>query len=138
MIIVDDRYGFDLDKRVLQEIKQTLTDKEIELILLSNDEIKTINSDFRGKDSATDVLSFPLEDMPHSPLGSIVISVDMVKQKALELEHSESDELTLLFIHGILHLLGYDHEVDKGEMRKLENELVEKFNLPNSLIVRNI
>jgi probable rRNA maturation factor len=138
MIIVDDRYGFDLDKRVLQEIKQTLTDKDIELILLSNDEIKTINSDFRGKDSATDVLSFPLEDMPHSPLGSIVISVDMVKQKALELAHSENDELTLLFIHGILHLLGYDHEVDKGEMRKLENELVEKFNLPNSLIVRNI
>jgi probable rRNA maturation factor len=83
------------------------------------------------------VLSFPLEDVPHMPLGTIVISVDKVKEKALELGHSEEDEFTLLFIHGLLHLLGYDHEVDDGEMRLKEKEIIKTFNLPDSLILRN-
>jgi probable rRNA maturation factor len=74
--------------------------------------------------------------MPMSPLGSIVISNDFVKEKALEFGHKVSDELSLLFIHGLLHILGYDHEVDDGEMRQKEKELIEKFALPKSLIVR--
>ena len=74
--------------------------------------------------------------MPLSPLGSIIISEDFVKQKALEFGHTSSDELALLFIHGLLHILGYDHEVDDGEMRKMEKELVKRYNLPKSLIIR--
>ena len=71
------------------------------------------------------------------PIGSIIISIDFVKQKAKEYGHSEQDEFKLLFIHGILHLLGFDHEEDNGEQRKKEEELIEKFDLPKSLIVRN-
>jgi len=70
------------------------------------------------------------------PLGSIVISSGFVQERSNELGHSEKDELLLLFIHGLLHLLGYDHEDDNGEMRKREKELILKFDLPSSLIVR--
>ncbi len=60
----------------------------------------------------------------------------MVLEGAKRFKHSTDDEVALLFIHGILHLLGYDHEADSGEMRDMERELIEKFNLPDSLIVR--
>jgi probable rRNA maturation factor len=76
-------------------------------------------------------------DLPNMPLGSIVISIDFVAQKAKELEHTQEEELTLLFIHGLLHLLGYNHETDKGEQREQEEALIKQFNLPTSLIVRN-
>jgi probable rRNA maturation factor len=74
--------------------------------------------------------------MPMSPLGSIVIAQEFIENKAEELGHTPSDEMTLLFIHGFLHLLGFDHEVDNGEMRDKEELLIKEFNLPTSLIVR--
>jgi probable rRNA maturation factor len=128
------RYTLD----VLQKITDSLTKADVELILTCNDEIREINSEFRHIDSATDVLSFPNEPMPFAPLGSVVISDDYVKKVAKELGHSEEDEFTLLYIHGLLHLLGYDHEVDEGQMRQKERELIEKFNLPESLIIRTL
>ncbi len=137
MIVLDDRYGYDIKLEKLETIKASLTPKEIELIFMNDDEISEINSEFRGKDSATDVLSFPLEEMPNSPLGTIIISIDKVKEFSCELGHGEDDELSLLFIHGLLHLLGYDHERDEGEMREKEREIIKKFGLPNSLITRN-
>jgi probable rRNA maturation factor len=72
-----------------------------------------------------------------SPLGSIVICSEYVVQKAKEFGHTDDDEFALLFIHGVLHLLGYDHEVDNGEMRQEEARLIQKFHLPESLIIRN-
>lgn len=136
MIDFDNRTAFNFDLTTLQEIADSFTDKEIELILTDNEEIKDINKEFRGIDSPTDVLSFPYDEMPFSPLGSIVISLDYVTEVAQRLGHSEEDELTLLFIHGLLHILGYDHEVDNGEMRQKESEIIKKYNLPESLIVR--
>lgn len=119
MIDFDNQTKIDIDVSSLEIIKNELSSKDIELILVYNDEIQTLNKEHRNIDKATDVLSFPLEyDMPNMPLGSIVISVDFVEDKAKEYNHSFLDELTLLFIHGMLHLLGYDHEVDKGEHRK--------------------
>jgi len=70
------------------------------------------------------------------PLGSIVISIDYVLDKAKFYKHSEEAEMALLFIHGLLHILGYDHEIDTGEMREKEALIIKKFSLPNSLIVR--
>ncbi len=128
----DTVFSLDLPER----IANALTDKEIELILTDNEEIQTINRDFRQKDQPTDVLSFPYEAMPMSPLGSIVISVDYVKDGAQKYGHTEADELTLLFIHGLLHLLGFDHECDQGEMREKEASLIRQYHLPESLIVR--
>ena len=121
---------------LLDRIAVSLTNKEIELIVTDNKEIQTINRDFRQKDKPTDVLSFPYEAMPMSPLGSIVISVDFVKDESQKFGHSEADEFTLLFIHGLLHLLGFDHECDQGEMREKEASLIRQYNLPESLIVR--
>ncbi|AXK48949.1 rRNA maturation RNase YbeY [Aliarcobacter trophiarum LMG 25534] len=122
----------------LKEILDSLTNKDLELIIVDNKRIKEINYENRDKNEATDVLSFPFEqNFPHMPLGSIIISKDFVEEKAKEYNHSTNDEIKLLFIHGLLHLLGYDHEIDNGEHREKEEELIKKFNLPSSLIVRN-
>jgi len=69
-------------------------------------------------------------------LGSVVINLDLVELKAAQLEHGRDDETALLFTHGMLHVLGYDHESDDGQMRAKECEIIEKFGLPKSLIVR--
>ena len=137
MIELDNRTKLTIDEDFLNSIATFLTKKDIELVVTSEDEIKNINKEFRNIDKSTDVLSFPYEDMPMSPLGSIVVSSWHVEQKAKEFKHTQKDELSLLFIHGLLHLLGYDHEVDNGQMRKKEEELINKFNLPKSLIIRN-
>jgi probable rRNA maturation factor len=128
---------FDFDLKTLYPIYEYLTDKDVELILTTDEEIKELNKKYRNKDKATDVLSFPLENMPGMPLGSIVISVDTAKKGAEEFGHSLEDEIKLLFIHGLLHLLGYDHETDDGEMREKEKEIIKKFDLPPSLIIRS-
>lgn len=138
MIDFDNRTETEFSIARLESIANTLSDAEIELILTTNDEIAEINRDFRGIDKATDVLSFPSDPFPGAPLGSIVISIDKVESVAQELGHSRDDEMALLFIHGLLHLLGYDHEIDHGEMREKESELIERFSLPKSLIVRTL
>ena len=134
---IENQTSFDISLDVLKSISKSLSSKDIELIVCQNDYIQDINNQFRQKNTPTDVLSFPYEDMPYTPLGSIVISVDFVQEKAKLYNHNFDDEFTLLFIHGILHLLGYDHEVDNGEHRIKEEELIKKYKLPSSLIVRN-
>ncbi len=137
MIDFENRSDFDFDVSVLNEIYEYLTDKDIELILTTDEEIRKLNKLYRNIDKPTDVLSFPLENLPGMPLGSIVISLDTAKEAAEKFGHSLNDEIKLLFIHALLHLLGYDHEIDNGEMRQKEKEIIEKFNLPKSLIIRN-
>lgn len=136
-IVLENQTSQDIPLDILEDIVTFLTSKDIELIICYNDYIQELNNNFRQKNIPTDVLSFPYEDMPFTPLGSIVISVDFVKEKAKYYQHSFNDELTLLFIHGILHLLGYNHEVDNGEHRAKEEKLIKKYRLPDSLIVRN-
>jgi probable rRNA maturation factor len=136
MIELDNQTKKTIDIATLQRIADALTDREIELLVTDDETIRAINSEYRQIDKATDVLSFPFEPMPMAPLGSLVISMDHVEKAAREFGHSEAEETALLFIHGLLHLLGYDHECDNGEMREKERELIEKFGLPQSLIVR--
>ena len=136
MIELDNRTSLPVHEPLFNSIANALTDKEIELIITDNSHMQEINKSTRGFDKPTDVLSFPYEEMPMTPLGSIVISKDFVQEKAKELGHTEEDEMSLLFIHGLLHLLGFDHEVDNGEMREKEASLIGEFNLPMSLIVR--
>jgi probable rRNA maturation factor len=138
VIELENNSSFDFDVQKLQTIANDLTSKDFELIITDNSEIQELNKSHRNIDKATDVLSFPMEfDFPNMPLGSIVISIDYVNDKATEYSHSKEDELTLLFIHGLLHLLGFDHEIDNGEHRLKEEELIKKYKLPDSLIVRN-
>ena len=138
MIDLENNTQFEINISSLEKIVETLTKKDIELIVVRNDEIRILNKEHRKIDKATDVLSFPLDyDFVNMPLGSIVISTDFVEEKSKEYRHEFNEEFSLLFIHGILHLLGYDHEVDNGEHRNKEEELIKQFNLPDSLIVRN-
>ena len=138
MIEFENQTDFDFNVEILNDIYKELTDRDIEVILTTDEEIQKLNKEHREKDAPTDVLSFPLEaQFPNMPLGSIVISIETAQKGADEFNHSIEDEIKLLFIHGLLHLLGYDHEIDNGEMREKEKEIIEKFNLPKSLIVRN-
>lgn len=137
IIKVENQTDFPLPIEKLEEIAQSLTSREIELVVCDNPTIRKLNADYRSKDYPTDVLSFPLEgDFDTLPLGSLVMSSDMIYQKAKELGHTPQEESILLFIHGLLHLLGYDHELDDGEMRAYEARLIRTLGLPESLIVR--
>jgi len=101
--------------------------------------IRTLNNKYRGIDKPTDVLSFSLQEGAiKSPevecdklLGDIIISVETAQRQADNLNHSMEKELTVLLIHGLLHLTGYDHEKDKDYkiMREKESEILKIFAL---------
>ncbi len=107
---------------------------EVSLSLVSAEEIRSINSQFRGIDRETDVLSFPqyddlndAEEQELIPLGDVVICEDAVRRQAEEYGHSFEREFVYLFVHSMLHLLGYDHmeEEEKKEMRREEERVME-------------
>jgi probable rRNA maturation factor len=113
--------------------------------------VRRLNRDYRKKDQNTDVLSFPAEGPPErghhgrswgppsggSPfLGDVVIAVGVARRQALEAGHSLQTELRILALHGLLHLLGYDHEHDDGRMARLERRLRRKGGLREGLIER--
>lgn len=100
-------------------------DYEISLSLVNADEIRELNSDYRGVDEVTDVLSFPMDmDFPMgvNMLGDVIINVERVKSQAVDFGHSFERELSYLTVHSVFHLLGYDHieDEDKLEMRARE------------------
>lgn len=122
---------------LLEQIADFLGAGDVELVFVNDDEMRKINREQRGIDKATDVLSFPYEQVPGGLMGSVVISTDTASRVAAGLGHSIECEIALLFLHGVLHILGYDHEIDDGQMRGKEKEVIEHFNLPDSLIIRN-
>lgn len=98
--------------------KKLLTEKtELTLVFLSAQEMKKINYQFRKKNKATDILSFESSD-PNS-LGELLLCMDVLKKQAAENNHSLQNEITYMLIHGILHLLGYDHEISRAEEKKM-------------------
>ena len=122
---------------LLEQIADFLGAGDVELVFVNDDEMRKINHEHRGIDKATDVLSFPYEQVSGGLMGSVVISTDTASRVASELGHSIEREIALLFLHGVLHILGYDHEIDGGQMRQKEKEVIEHFSLPDSLIIRN-
>jgi probable rRNA maturation factor len=110
---------------------------EVDVLLTGDRELRRLNRDFRGKDKATDVLSFPAAaELSGEYAGDLAISLDTAQRQADEHGHSLRDEVRVLVLHGLLHLAGMDHEVDKGEMAGREAELRVRLRLPNSLIAR--
>ena len=99
------------------------------IALISDRKMRELNKQFRGKNYATDVLSFPFEEPSDSTanqsdfLGDIAISVETATRQAIENDLSFETEIKQLILHGILHLSGYDHETDYGEMNARELEL---------------
>ena len=101
--------------------------------------MRSLNLKFRGKDKATDVLSFPAsqDDPPQSFAGELAISAQIALRNAVQLGHSPAEEVKILVLHGVLHLAGYDHERDNGAMARKEVNLRRALRLPLSLIERN-
>lgn len=104
----------------------------VNVLLTSSAEMRRLNRDFRGKDYATDVLSFPGADGG----GEIAISAGIARDNARRLGHAPAVEAKILVLHGMLHLAGYDHETDDGRMRRREARLRRQLGLPGSLIER--
>ncbi len=104
------------------------------IVLVSDAAIRKLNKQFRGKDQVTDVLSFPneaeaFEDENQSHLGEVVISVQRAASQAKENGLTFANEVEQLILHGLLHLCGYDHETDGGEMNRLELKLRKKLGI---------
>ncbi len=108
-------------------LDETAIGKTATIAFVSDRKMCQLNLEFRGKDLTTDVLSFPFEadefEIDESFLGDIVISLEQAQRQALENHLTLEIEVKQLILHGILHLLGYDHETDSGEMNKLELQL---------------
>jgi probable rRNA maturation factor len=110
----------------------------VSVLITSSRELRTLNRRFRRKDKPTDVLSFPAEpSASRKSAGEIAIAADIATQNALQFGHMPFEEIKILALHGILHLAGYDHEIDGGEMARREIELRKQFRLPVALIERH-
>ena len=127
-----------IDARVLRATAQSLLDAAgcpdatLSLSLVSDAEIRRLNRQFRGKDRATDVLSFPLHEPNANVLGDVVISVETARRQAAGYDATLEREIERLLIHGILHLLGHDHHRDdeRVAMEREERRLAAAIGMP--------
>ena len=109
----------------------------VHVLVTSSAKMRSLNRQFRGRDSATDVLSFPAAGNGTEPFaGDIAISAEIAAQNARSLGHAPGLEVKILVLHGILHLRGYDHEGDDGQMARREAKLRRELRLPSGLIER--
>ncbi|MGM0500997.1 MAG: rRNA maturation RNase YbeY [Bacillota bacterium] len=120
----------DLIEKIAQQVLEVEDiDKEASIALVGKTAIEELNKKYRGKDEATDVLSFPQED--EELLGDVIVCVPRAVEQADEYNHSLSRELGFLIVHGMLHLSGYEHHQpqEKKIMRAKEEEILAEFNL---------
>ena len=105
----------------------TSLQSEVTVVFLNDAQMQRYNRQYRKKDSSTDVLSFPVNEMLDGRhyLGDMLISLEKTSRQAAEKGHSMKKELEILLLHGVLHLMGYDHETDDGQMNRLEKRLRE-------------
>jgi probable rRNA maturation factor len=108
----------------------------VSIAIVSDAEIQTLNRRYRRVNRATDVLSFPSGEPVGDSMGEIVIARGVARRQAKDAGHSELTEWRVLALHGLLHLLGYDHEQDNGRMRRVERRLRRKGGLRDGLIDR--
>ena len=107
---------------------------DVNVCVTSSNEMRSLNRRFRRKNIATDVLSFPSQTP--GVAGDIAISLEIAARNADDLGHDLATEVKILILHGMLHLAGYDHEIDDGEMQAREAGLRQRFKLPVGLIER--
>lgn len=129
-----------LDRKRLRQFLETLTlslaaGRAFHCLLANDAELQRLNATFLGNDYPTDVLSFPSVAGEES-LGEIAISSQRARAQASEFGHSVETEIEILLLHGVLHLLGHDHESDRGRMKRLERKWRAKLGLPLGLIDR--
>jgi probable rRNA maturation factor len=119
-------------------LQRRVTGRRTFTCLFTNDaELRGLNRRFRGKNKATDVLSFPTGwRWRREVSGDIAVSLDHARAQARDFGHRMGDELRILMLHGVLHLLGMDHEADSGEMARAEVAWRKELRLPAGLIER--
>lgn len=117
---------------------------QVTVLLTTDAAIRSLNRRFRGKNKATDVLSFSsAQDLPQNAkpaervVGDLAISVPTARRQAAAHGHPLTAELRILILHGLLHLAGYDHEIDDGQMHRRERQLRTRLGLPHGLIERS-
>ena len=131
--------NYDYLKEVINHTLEVMDAKEsiFTIIFVTKEEIHELNKQYRGVDRVTDVISFALEDAHDVSLsdirvlGDIYICIDRMKEQALEYNHSETRELSFLTVHGLLHLLGYDHQTKEEEevMFNLQRKILSDLNI---------
>lgn len=127
-----------LDRFVTRAKRGTGLRGSVTVLVTTSRELRRLNQRFRGKDTPTDVLSFPPVHLAAKGFaGDVAISADIAAQNARRLGHSPAEEIKILALHGVLHLSGYDHEADKGTMARREEFLRKQLGLPVGLIERN-
>jgi probable rRNA maturation factor len=110
---------------------------QVTVLLTSDAALRKLNRQFRGKNKATDVLSFPAAGLGAEQIaGDLAVSVTTALHQAIGQGHTLSTEVKVLILHGLLHLAGYDHEADTGRMARRECQLRAKLGLPQGLIER--
>ncbi len=141
VLLQNDHPKIDIDCEDIESLVEKIMvnlecqDQEVSILLTEDAQIRQLNQQFRNIDQATDVLSFPqnTEDDPSLPgellLGDIAVSLDTAEAQAKEHNLSFKEEVILLLIHGILHLLGYDHEISEQEEIKMRSKTRELFKL---------
>ena len=111
---------------------------DVNVLITGSRELRDLNSRFRKKNLATDVLSFPpMPSLRHDFAGDVAISAEIANRNARRLGHSAAQEIKILTLHGILHLAGFDHDHDAGRMARQEDHLRTMFSLPHGLIERS-
>jgi probable rRNA maturation factor len=110
----------------------------VSVLVTSSRELQGLNHRFRGKNKPTDVLSFPaMPGLMQGFAGDVAISAEIAARNARRLGHTVAEEIRILTLHAVLHLAGYDHELDDGEMERKEARLRKSLGLPVGLIERN-
>jgi len=130
-VSLDDREVAAFVRRVAREVGRG---REFAVVVASDAAVRQANTRFRGKRFSTDVLSFP--DGEQGRLGDILISAHRAQRQARQHGHRVENELKLLILHGLLHLIGYDHESDQGNMRRAERRWRRKYGLEPALTER--
>jgi probable rRNA maturation factor len=134
-----------LGKRDLNRFLSDATDAlgltgEFSVLLTGDKRLRALNLQFRGVDKPTDVLSFPAlpVEADGAPGGDLAISLETASAQAADYGHSLQMEVKILILHGLLHLAGYDHERDQGQMRRRESVLRKQFALTAGLVERSV
>ena len=138
--IINNQRKLKLDREIFREFAEKAVgnideaeNKSVTIAFVSDRKMRELNKEFRAKDRTTDVLSFPFEadefDIEKDFLGDIVISLEQAQRQAAENSLTLEAEIKQLILHGVLHLCGYDHETDDGEMNRRELELRERLQI---------
>ena len=133
-----------LRRRPIERFARTLQSEVargrwFDCLITTDAELRRLNRDFRGKDEATDVLSFPSGCRPPAPdrrLGDVAVSASRARVQARQFGHTVEQEIQILMLHGVLHLMGLDHETDRGRMARSERRWRTSLGLPQGLIER--